>query len=86
MIDVGIRPACAPLPGIDGPGAAHVIMNFFLQIDAGFAEGTHHHIRADTGFQRDIAPGIVDADVGWIVTRRNPGLIDSAFDELLELR
>ena len=60
-------------------------MNFLLQIDARFAEGAHYDIGADTSFQRDIAPGIVDANVGGIVTGRNPGLIDCAFDELFEL-
>lgn len=85
MIDIGITPAGAPLPGIDRPGAGHVIMNFLLQIDAGFAKGAHHYIGADTSFQRDIPSGILDAGVRGIVTGRNPGLIDGAFDELLEL-
>ncbi len=61
-------------------------MNFLLQIDARFAEGAHDHIGADSSFQRDIATGIVEANVGRIVTRCNLGLIDCTFDELFELR
>ena len=52
MIDVFVCCFQTPIFRIDSKGALHVLMHFFLQIDAVLAHGTNHHIRANAAFDR----------------------------------
>jgi len=69
VVDVGIRAGQHPtaLVGIGGEISQHVLVDFFLQVDAEGAIGAYDFVGADAGVGGNIAIGIGNSDVCRIV-------------------
>ncbi len=69
MIDVCVRMRSKPSPSprVGGKVLLHVLVNFFLQIDAHRAIGANHFIRAYAGIWRNISTRIRNADVRGVI-------------------
>ena len=83
MIDFGVS-AAAPIIRDTQTTPLHVFGLFCRSIP--LAKSAHDNIGADAGIAGNIAVWKVDPDVGRIVASSNLTLLNSSFDELLELR
>jgi hypothetical protein len=67
VVDILIRSFEAPIVWVLRKVRFHVFVNFLLQIDPDFAEGTDDDVGADAAVIGDITAGVFEADVSGIV-------------------
>ena len=61
----------------------HVLVNFFLKIDADGAVSANDLVGADASARSNVAAGVRDADVGGVVTDDVMGALDGCGDEAI---
>jgi hypothetical protein len=62
----------------------HVLVNFFLKIDADGAVSANDLIGADAIARSNVAAGVRDADVGGVVTDDVLGALDGCRDQAID--
>ena len=67
--------------GISGKVRLHVPVDQNLQVEAVFAQGADHHIRANSAIFRDVAAGVFESHVGAIVGRGHADPVPGGGDD-----
>ena len=85
---VNIRVGCLvvrarPFVWVQSEVTLHVLVNFFLKIDADGAVSANDLVGADASAGSNVAAGVRDADVGGVVTDDVMGALDGCCDEAI---
>jgi len=82
MVDVRVGTFKSPLLRIGRKIRSHVFMNFFLQVDTGFAKCSDHYISTRPGIRGHVSAGIRYDSIVLCVMRRYLDLFVTTFDDV----
>ena len=82
MIDVGIGLWVTRIAWVGSPAFRDVVVNQGLQVNLGTPIGADNNVRANTFCFRDIAIGVADPHISWIIGRSPSELISGVCDRL----